>query len=575
VRSILPAAGLAATIMLAGAPVPAQQSDDSQSSLLSPTLDGNPPKPPRFRTVQTAPPNEPARFGQVPTYSYQPGIGTGATGFDSSNGAKRKAKTSTSASPNTSKAKQGAKPAGAGSASLTSQQPNADTTTTTSTAAGVSTQSPSDSPPAPKLLQPAAAPLPGRIRTQFRPGAPPANPDDPTPTVATALPYYRPLPEDKPFDPTGVQVGTFNVRPAIAYTRGYDTNPARVGTGVTSSSWFNLYAPELRVDSNWERHALTASFLGTYTTFDTYHSLDRPTADGRVIGRIDVTRDSRIDLEGRLLLGTDRIGSPNIQADLAHLPIYTTVGGSAGFTERFNRLELTVKGGVDRTVYQQSEFVNGQTASNDDRNYNQYGGQFRSAYEIMPGIGPFVEAGAYHRVHDLSFDRFEFERDSNGWTAKAGTTVNLLRTLTGEIAVGYLTQTFEDPRLQKIGGLAVDGNLVWTATALTTARLLATTTINESPLSGISGTFTRQIGLQVDHAFRRWLIGTLGFGYARDVYVGDIRVDNRYFASAALTYMLSRELALRGEYRQEWQHSNIPGSNYAASMWLLGLRLQR
>jgi hypothetical protein len=178
-------------------------------------------------------------------------------------------------------------------------------------------------------------------------------------------------------------------------------------------------------------------------------------------------------------------------------------------------------------------------------------------------------------VHDLSFDRFNFERDSNGWTARAGTSVNIVRTLTGEISVGYLTQTFEDPRLQKVGGLAVDGALVWTATALTTARLLASTTINESPLSGVSGTFTRQIGLQVEHAFRRWLIGTVGLTHARDVYVGDIRVDNRYIASVAMTYILSRELQLRAEFREEWQRSNIPGSNYAASIWLMGLRLQR
>jgi hypothetical protein len=27
--------------------------------------------------------------------------------------------------------------------------------------------------------------------------------------------------------------------------------------------------------------------------------------------------------------------------------------------------------------------------------------------------------------------------------------------------------------------------------------------------------------------------------------------------------------------RQEWDRSNVPGANYVASIWLLGLRLQR
>jgi hypothetical protein len=46
-------------------------------------------------------------------------------------------------------------------------------------------------------------------------------------------------------------------------------------------------------------------------------------------------------------------------------------------------------------------------------------------------------------------------------------------------------------------------------------------------------------------------------------------------ASAALTYLFTRELGLKGEMRQEWQRSNIPGASYVASIWLLGLRLQR
>ena len=56
---------------------------------------------------------------------------------------------------------------------------------------------------------------------------------------------------------------------------------------------------------------------------------------------------------------------------------------------------------------------------------------------------------------------------------------------------------------------------------------------------------------------------------------GALRKDNRFMASAALTYLLTRELGLKGEMRQEWQRSNIPGANYVASIWLLGLRLQR
>jgi hypothetical protein len=185
-------------------------------------------------------------------------------------------------------------------------------------------------PPSPKLLQPAVASVLGRARTPARPGAPPNSPDAETPPVATVPPLWRPLPELKPFDPLGAQVGAFNFFPAVEYVRGYDTNPRRLGVPPISGSWFNLYAPDLLVNSNWARHALTAEFHGTYTTFDTAHSQDRPTADGKVNGRIDVTSLSHIDLQGIFRMGTDYPGSPFFFNDTATTEIYTTYGGYAG-----------------------------------------------------------------------------------------------------------------------------------------------------------------------------------------------------------------------------------------------------
>ena len=91
----------------------------------------------------------------------------------------------------------------------------------------------------------------------------------------------------------------------------------------------------------------------------------------------------------------------------------------------------------------------------------------------------------------------------------------------------------------------------------------------------MSGSFTRETALQVDHAFRRWLIATLKFTRAFDDYVGSPREDYRYIASSALAYSVAREIVIRGEYRQEWRYSNEPGNNYWAHVWLIGARFQR
>jgi hypothetical protein len=106
-------------------------------------------------------------------------------------------------------------------------------------------------------------------------------------------------------------------------------------------------------------------------------------------------------------------------------------------------------------------------------------------------------------------------------------------------------------------------------------KFTALTTVSESTVAGVSGEFTHELGIEVDHAFRTWLDGTLKFTADRDAYVGEPRLDNRYAASFALAYKLTRELQLKGELRREWLSSNQAGNDYQAYVALLGLRLQR
>jgi hypothetical protein len=568
------AGALVASLILAPAPARAQPAktgmnntstaaadDGGGSSLLSPQLNGN---PQRFRSPRKGADNAPQRFGQLPNFDYQPAQGAGTTGFDSTNVRKRSTK------PGQGKpgqAKAGARPVGAGDAGT---QPPGGAAPGSDPAANAATP-----PRTPRQLQPPGAPLAARLRLQNRPGAPPPNVDAVPATIATTVPSRRPFPEDKPFDPLGVQVGAFNFRPAMDYTRGWDGNAARNSAPPRQSSWFNIYSPELLANSNWDRHELTASIRGSYVTYDTMHQLDRPTAEVRLNGRVDVTRDTRIDLEGRYLLFTDYLGSPNIQAGLAHLPIGMDYGATVGLSQHFNRFDVTLKGLFDRTVYNDSVFTDGSTSSNAGRNFNRYGAQLRTSYEVTPGVKPFVEVGADRRQYDLEIDAGGNNRTSLGRYGKVGTSFELRPTLTGEASFGYLARSYEDPTLEEVRGWTTDAAIVWWPSALTSVKLISSTTTAEQTTVGVSAAFTRDTTIQVDHAFRRWLIATVRFGRGFDDYVGSTREDIRYVASVGLAYYLSRELVLKGEFRQDWRFSNTPGNDYFANVWLVGLRLQR
>lgn len=509
----------------------------------APQAETNPFNPPRFEKKPLAPraqSDQPTTF--VPTPS-----GAGATGFDATNARKKtrsKKKTDSAAQPLVAPS---AVPASAGT-----QQ--------------------ASPPVSPYQVPP--PPLPGDENAAFAQAAPGAPPVEPVEPIAKPKKHKKSV-EDDPYAPLGIRAGTFDFFPAVEASAGYNTNPGQLQNAKGAAVY--SVAPELKAQSDWSRHELKADLRGSYNWYspDQTPSLNRPYFDGKVTGRVDVTHATRIDLDSHLLVSTDNPNSPNLQAGLAKLPIYTDFGGAIGLGQKFNRFDLSVKGEAERIVYQNSLLTDGTTVSNGDRNYDQYGGRLRGGYEMLPGMMPFVEFETDKRVHDLNTDFFGFQRDSTGVTGKAGTTFEMSKLLTGEIALGYTRRVYQDPRLQDVAGLIGDASLVWTATALTTVKLTGSSTVGEVTVPGASGALYRDVGLQVDHAFRRWLVGTVKVGFGFDDYVGLSREDKRFSVAGGLTYKFDRSWQVKGEVRQDWLRSNLSGNDYNATTMLLTLRWQK
>ena len=384
-----------------------------------------------------------------------------------------------------------------------------------------------------------------------------------------------------PYAPLGLRVGSFVMNPSLEVNRGYDTNPSHAPGGVASG--FTEVTPTLKVKSDWSRHEVGLDLRGSYSEYDKDTSLNRPLLDAKGHARLDVSHDTTINSESRFYLSTDYPGSPNLPVGFAKLPIFYTYGSTLGLTQRFNHLELSVKGAADRTQYQPTPLVDGTSSSNTDRNFNQYSGAGRASYEVSPGVKPFVELAGDVRKHDLQFDRDGFQRDSHALVPRVGTSFDIAKKLTGEVSVGYMDRQFVDPGLAPLRGIVADASVVWNATGLTTVTLTAASRAEETVVSGVSGALRRDIGVQVDHALRRWLIWSVRAGYGLDQYKSipcecndfQERTDRRVSLGSMITYKFSREFAMKGEYRYDQMHSNTSGVDYHANVFLVGLQLQR
>lgn len=520
-RRLLSAAAIA--VAAAGGVANAQMQTQNQVQGAGPT------DPRIFMPYPDGDPKSPQRF-RKPKFGNPPGFGAGTTGFDSTNvRANRKIRNAPPAPP------------------------------------PLPPLAPKDQTVAPIYREPVVA----RPATVL---PPPVYQN----SVQQRPPLVRrgPIDED-PFGPLGIRSGGMIWKPAVELSGGYDTNVPRSIERKGSPLW--VAAPELQAKSDWSRHDLQLDLRGSYTwyTNSEVDNFNKPMIDLKAKSRIDITSQTRADLESRFNLAADSPGNPNDPEDIKKPPIYMTYGSTAGVTHRFNRLEMTLKGSIDRTVYQDAELNDGSTLDLSDRNYNQYAVAVRSAYEVSPGIKPFVEVGSDRRKHDQQLNCFCEDRDSDGRTIKGGVQFELTRKLTGEFSAGTLTREYKDPALETLRGTLIDASLIYYATPLTTLKFDAKTTVAESTIQGVSGTLTRDFTLQADHSFRRWLIGTLKFGYGNDDYIGLGRDDKRYFVSAGVTYKLTRTTALKGEFRQDWLRSNVTSADYTASTVLFGLRFQQ
>jgi hypothetical protein len=501
----------------------------------------------RLRREKDAP--APSRIGQIPTYGLPAASGASGSGFDSLNRTRKKPKLY----PGQAKPKVSPGPG--------TPTPVISTGPLISTGRERISIPPSDSAnraPIPPAMAGTVAGQPARKRLRA---------------------------DDDPFGAVGDYAGGFLIRSAVELSGGYDTNPGRLPE--PHGSPFYVVAPEFLAVSDWERHAVVADLRGSFTgygnqmpqTIDGAVSpaptdVDRPNFIGHIDGRLDVNHDLRLTAQTRLLVATDNPGSPNIQAGLARYPIYTTFGGTFGFDQNFNRLEISAGGTVDRTSYQQSKLTDGTMSPNDDRDFNQYGGIGRVSYDLLPGVKPFAEVEGDTRVHDLTFDRNGFQRDSSGGYAKAGSSFEFSRLLTGEISIGYAARNYVDPSLNRLQGLLTSASLVWNATPLTTARFFSDTQIAETTLPLTSGVLVHTYTFEVDHDFRRWLTAIGKFTYGTYDYQGDVRRDKTYSIEGDLVYKMTRNLWVKGTLRRDILDSNIPLSSSASTVAMLGVRLQ-
>jgi hypothetical protein len=407
------------------------------------------------------------------------------------------------------------------------------------------------------------------------------------PSPTTALPAqipHRPKPKIdlEPYAPIGFDAGPLRAHAYSETSFGYNSNPnqASTGTGNLRGSTFLREEIGLAGVSDWSNHSFAGEMRLGYNDYFNQSSANAPDGTGKFLSRIDVARDTRINIDGNYTLSTQYQSSPNLynngaSTQLASRPLVATYGGGLGVSQVFSRTEVTLRGSFERNYWADAHFADGSTQYLSRDSYDDYGATLRASYELTPGVKPFVEGVVDERIHDTTYGTSGYARNSVGAAVSAGSTFELTRLLVGSASAGYADRNYQDPRLANLLGTVFVFSLVWTDTPLTKVTLRSLTTMDETTVAGASGTITRTATLEVAHALRRDLTITATAGIQTENYPGASLVQTYYSAGLKAEYNLTRSVVLKGAYAFQRMTSNQAGSDYTANIMTVGLRLQQ
>lgn len=373
------------------------------------------------------------------------------------------------------------------------------------------------------------------------------------------------------FTPQGVRMGSFVLRPSLTVSEAYDSNVFASETDVVDDFVTDTNV-NLVLESDWANHSV--QFEG-----DIEQSLhaSQTSEDGlvwRVAGaaRIDVLADTQINvgfLYGSL---TEERGTPDAVGAAAEPTEFSEVGVSLSLAQTFNRLSMEISGAYTELDFEDTPLVGGGVDDNDDRDRSVLEVVVQVGYEWVADTVVFLR-GTYN-VRDFKQDvpTVLVDRDSDGYELVVGTSFELGNLATGEVFAGYQEQSFADPAFATVSSIAYGASVDWYVTPLTTVRLSADNTIEDTTSGGASSFERQSIGVGFDHEFLRNVVASLDLEYARENFQVSGRDDETYELEFGVDYLINRVFSVGVFYGYEERASNFVGDSYSRNV--AGIRVK-
>lgn len=348
-------------------------------------------------------------------------------------------------------------------------------------------------------------------------------------------------------DPVPIPVGIFLVQPSVEFSAGRTTNLFATD-GAEQGASFVGFAPGLEVASQWTRHGLNGRLKVDHLENSDYPNESRTNVLLGLEGHIDL--GAATQLLGHLLSEDrteDRTAFSNIATSLEPNE-YSRLAAGLGLVHEAEawRTELA----FDYTTFDHDDVeVPGDLFQDQDfRDRDELEGRARLVYAASTNVSAYGEAKHLQADFDPPGFFNAFNRDYSGTVVSVGSEFAFGDAVQGDIGVGFLSYSFDDPSFDNIEDVAVSGTVQWLLSGATTLETGFTRgVVNPGLLETIAATETGA-DLRLVHGLtsRVSLVGAAGFNTYE--FENLDRTDDRIDVLLGANWKLNKSLWLESHF---------------------------
>lgn len=384
-----------------------------------------------------------------------------------------------------------------------------------------------------------------------------------------------------PYEPLGTRLGSFLLFAEADV--GMILTDNVLGTPNGNSAYAFELAPEVRLESDWERHAFEAEFTADRSWFNRFSVEDDKIYAALLRGRLDVGARTNVQLE----LGKAQTQDGRNAVDITNIAGFQTNVQeeqiSLAAEHNFNRLTVRAEGSISTFDYEDltggqqaiAEIVDGQFIPIVDvRDYRENEITMRGSYEFNPGLSLYLEGEISEDVYKQPVTVSGLTRDSTGYATLAGMTFAVSDAFYGDISLGWGEQNSIAADTAPIEGFLFNADIVWMPTPMTLVEFLANSQIATANTVDSLGAVSRSYRLSLQHAFWRYLVVGGYLSYETADYTDNPLVDERLREGLTLEYFFNPNMSVYTRYEHTDFFSTDPFGEYTENEIRVGLSIR-